>query len=49
MVNEPPPDKTNKMTMRPAKTQLSLGIPPVWSESRPVWSESFFAVHSMGS
>ena len=30
---EPPHDKTNKMTVRPAKTQISLGIPPVWSES----------------
>ena len=25
-------DKTNKMTARPAKTQISLGIRPVWSE-----------------
>ena len=25
--------KTNKMSVRPAKTQLSLGIRPVWSES----------------
>ena len=31
--NEPPHDKTNKMTVRPAKTQISLGICPVWSES----------------
>ena len=30
---EPPHDKTNKMTVRPAKTQISLGICPVWSES----------------
>ena len=30
---EPHPDKTNKMTLRPAKTQNSLGIRPVWSES----------------
>ena len=30
---EPPHHKTNKMTMRPAKTQISLGITPVWSES----------------
>ena len=29
---EPPHDKTNKMTVRPAKTQISLGICPVWSE-----------------
>ena len=26
-------DKTNKMTVCPAKTQISLGICPVWSES----------------
>ena len=25
-------DKTNKVTVRPAKTQISLGIRPVWSE-----------------
>ena len=31
--NEPPHDKANKMTVRPAKTQISLGIRPVWSES----------------
>ena len=30
---EPPHDKTNKMTVRPAKTLISLGIRPVWSES----------------
>ena len=28
---EQPHDKTNKMTMHPAKTQISLGIRPVWS------------------
>ena len=28
--NEPPHDKTNKVTMRQAKTQISLGIRPVW-------------------
>ena len=27
---EPPHDKTNKMTVRPAKIQISLGIRPVW-------------------
>ena len=27
--NEPPHDKTNKTTVRPAKTQISLGIRPV--------------------
>ena len=26
-------DKTNKVVVRPAKTQISLGIRPVWSES----------------
>ena len=26
-------DKTNKMSVRPAKTQINLGICPVWSES----------------
>ena len=31
--NEPPHDKTNKMTVHLAKTQISLGICPVWSES----------------
>ena len=30
---ELPHDKTNKMTVHPAKTQISLGIRPVWSES----------------
>ena len=30
---EPPQDKTNKMTARPAKTQISLGIRPFWSQS----------------
>ena len=30
---EPPPDKTNNMAVRPAKTQIILGIRPVWSES----------------
>ena len=29
--NEPTHDKTNNMTVRPAKTQISLGIRPVWS------------------
>ena len=31
--NEPRHDKTNKVTVRPAKTQICLGIRPVWSES----------------
>ena len=30
---EPRHDKTNKMAVRPPKTQISLGIRPVWSES----------------
>ena len=30
---EPRHDKTNKMSVRPAKTQITLGIRPVWSES----------------
>ena len=30
---EPRHDKTNKVTVRLAKTQISLGIRPVWSES----------------
>ena len=32
-VYEPRHDKTNKVTVHPAKTQISLGIRPVWSES----------------
>ena len=31
--NDPRHDKTNKMSVRPAKTQISLGNRPVWSES----------------
>ena len=30
---EPPHDKTNKVSVHPAKTQISLGIRPVWSET----------------
>ena len=30
---EPRNDKTNNVAVRPAKTQISLGIRPVWSES----------------
>ena len=30
---EPRHDKTNKMSVRPAKTQISLAIRPVWSQS----------------
>ena len=32
-IYELPHDKTNKMTVCPAKTQISLGICPVWSDS----------------
>ena len=31
--NELPDDKTNNVTVRPAKTRISLDIRPVWSES----------------
>ena len=33
LLNEQMHDETNKWPVRPAKTQLSLGIRPVWSES----------------
>ena len=29
LIFEPPHDKTNKMSVRPAKSQISLGINPV--------------------
>ena len=29
LLNEPPHDKTHRMTVRPAKTQINLGIRPV--------------------
>ena len=32
-ISEPPHDKTNKVTVRPTQTQISLGIRTVWSES----------------
>ena len=32
-LSEPRHDKSNKMAVRPSKTQISLGIHPVWSES----------------
>ena len=37
--SEPRHDKTNKMSVRPVKTQISLGSRPVWSESStcPQW------------
>ena len=31
VIYEPPHDKTNKMTVRPATTQISLRVRPVWS------------------
>ena len=36
---EPPRDKTNNVAVCPAKTQISLGIHPVWSASSlcPQW------------
>ena len=30
---EPPHEKPTKWAVRPAKTQISLGIRPLWSES----------------
>ena len=33
VIIEPRHDKTNKMSVCPAKTQISLGMRPVWSES----------------
>ena len=40
MANEPRHDKTNKMSVRPAKTQISLDIRPVWSvSSLSAWKE----------
>ena len=33
VVFEPPHGKTNKITVRTAKTKISLGIRPIWSES----------------
>ena len=33
VIDEPRHDKTDKVIVRPAKTQISLGIRPVWSES----------------
>ena len=39
LISEPPHDKTNKVAVRPAKTQISLGIHPVW-----FWSEFLLAL-----
>ena len=38
VIIEPRHDKTNKVTVRPTKTQISLGIRPVLSESSP-WGQ----------
>ena len=51
---EPQHDKTNKMSVPPAKTPISLGIRPVWSESslsawRNLGSLSTHWVHSEDS
>ena len=40
--HEPPHDKTNKMTLRPAKTQINLGI-----HGCPGWSESYDKTNKM--
>ena len=53
-INEPRHDKTKKMTVRPAKTQISLGIRPVWSESslsawRKHWSLATHWAHTEDS
>ena len=47
-------DKTNKMSVRPAKTQISLGIRPVWSDSslsawRKLWSLATHWAHRENS
>ena len=52
--HEPRHDKTNKMCVRPAKTQISLGIRPVWSQSslsawRKLGSLATHQVHSKDS
>ena len=51
---EPRHDKTNNVAARPAKTQISLGICPVWSESslsacRNLRSLAFHWAHSKDS
>ena len=42
---EPQHDKTNKLSVRPGKTQISLDIRPVWSESS-LSDLSFYWAHS---
>ena len=54
LTNKPQHDKNNKMSVRPAKTRISLGIRPVWSESlvsawRKIWSWAAHSVHSEDS
>ena len=51
---EPRHDKTNKVSVRPVKTQISLGIRPVWSESslsawRNLRSLATHSAHSVDS
>ena len=51
---EPSHDKSKKMTVRPAKSQVSLGIRPVWLESslsawRNLGSFAILRVHSEDS
>ena len=50
---ESPHDKTNKMTVHPAKTQISLGIRPVWSvfavRTKIAWSLATHWAHSEDS
>ena len=51
MKDELPHDKTNNVVVHPAKTQISLGIRPVWSESslsawRKLWSLTTHWAHS---
>ena len=47
--NEPRHDKTNKVSVRPAKTQISLGIRPGWSESSLGAVSSLSAWRNIGS
>ena len=54
LITEPPHDKTNNVVVCPAKTQVSLGICPVWSESslsawRKLGSLATHWVHSKDS
>ena len=53
MIYEPRHDKTNKASVRPAKTQI-LGVRPVWSESslsawRKLWPLATHWAHSENS